>query len=79
MPVFFILVSFFLRVCPTHLHFLILINCESGLCRVLLHSSLFEVVFGLRTDVTDVSQSFINNGLDVFAGSYCFSPGLRSL
>ena len=31
------------------------------------------------TDVKDVSQTFINKCLDAIAGSYCFSPGLRSI
>ena len=39
-------VSFFLRVCPIHFHFLALIVWVVGCCLVLLHNSLLDILFG---------------------------------
>jgi hypothetical protein len=37
---------FFLKVCPIHLHFLILIPLLIGICYVVSHNSLLLIVFG---------------------------------
>ena len=67
---FVIFVSFYLRVCSSHLHFLVFVVCVIGCCCVLLHSSLIEMVLRML-------RMFLKH-LDAFAGSYCFSPGLRT-